>query len=49
MKNTLHQKFHEIQKLCYLAIQALGISEGEFWVWFGHPTLLNTFKKGAKR
>lgn len=30
----------KILDLCYEAIEMLGISEGEFWVWYGNPLLL---------
>lgn len=42
MKTTL---FEQIKALCKEASLALNISEGEFWVWFGHPLLLCDIKK----
>lgn len=32
--------FKDLAALCCSAAAALGISEGEFWVWYGSPFIL---------
>lgn len=39
-KKSLKQRFKELPAICHEAANALGISEGEFWVWYGSPFIL---------
>lgn len=32
--------FKNFVDLCHCAASALGISKGEFWVWYGNPFVL---------
>lgn len=35
-----NQYVTKMSDLCHLAADALGISDGEFWVWYGNPFIL---------
>lgn len=34
------QGLKELSVICHCAAEALGISDGEFWVWYGSPFML---------
>lgn len=39
---TWKQRLKEFTTLCQCAADGLGISEGEFWVWYGRPFILQS-------
>lgn len=39
-QRTVTQYFQEFVSICRCAAASLGISEGEFWVWYGNPFIL---------
>lgn len=39
-KKSLSQRFREFAAPCRSAAAALGVSDGEFWVWYGSPFVL---------
>lgn len=40
MSKRRNHLFENFVDLCRYAASALGISEGEFWVWYGNPFIL---------
>lgn len=44
---TFTQRFKEFVDTCHCIAASLGVSEGEFWVWYGNPFILqcNSQKK----
>lgn len=39
-RKTFSRRFKELSALCRCAAAALGVTEGEFWVWYGSPFIL---------
>lgn len=39
-QTTITQYFQKFVSVCCCAAASLGISEGEFWVWYGNPFVL---------
>lgn len=37
-----NQRFEKLVALCHCAALALGVSDGEFWVCFGSPFILQS-------
>lgn len=45
MSSHIKERIRNLFSLCHYAAEALGISEGEFWVWYGCPFILHLYKK----
>lgn len=40
MSSHIKERIRNLSSVCRYAAKALGISEGEFWVWYGSPFIL---------